>query len=448
MEFGKDLRRRFGRTHGPESLGADASVLELLSVEALRVETRAAEAAAEASPVGEKGRRRLDQARILREIGRRTGEPETLLKAASVAERAGSEAAGDMTLYATARLEQAVSALTMIELFGVGDEGESALTWFDEGSAGLSARPGLRGPVAIALARLRSRRALAYGDLDDAVTAAGAFDDAIELLDAHVRDTGFGRVEAAAARCERAELLIGFGGRLKERKLLDQAQLDMRQLGARIDPDYLPLSWGRIMALRGTALAALGDLTGDAQIISKGVDALLVARDTVSIEHSPLDHARISHGLGLARQALGEAADDDDRFDIAVADFDRALRVLDSHPSLRLRPVAAYDRAACMARRAERMREPEALDKAVLAFKAELQAGPAGADPLAWAVLQLALARVYESRHALVGDTYGSGDGALGLSEALDVFTERGLKSLAEIAAAGLERMREGSGAS
>ena len=443
MEFGKDLRRRFGRVHGADSLGADAAVLELLPVEALRIEARAAEAAAAAAPGADKARRHLDHAVILREIGRRTGEPEALVKAASSAQRGSQETAGNMTLFAAARLEQALAALTTAELFGMDPVGETALSWFEDAAAGLSAHRSLRGPVSIAAARFKSRRALGVGDLDDAAVAASAFDEAIDLLDAHVRETGVGQADAAAARCDRAELLIGFGSRLKERKLLERAQLDLRQLGARIDPDYLPLTWARVMALRGAALAGLGDLTGDAQTILKGTEALTAACDAASIDHSPLDHARYSHGLALARQALGDASDDDAQFDLAAADFDRSLSVLKAHPALRLRPMAAYDRAACMARRAERLREPEALERAEMAFKDELVARPPSADPVAWALLQLALARVYESRAELAGEPAAWGDAAVALTEAMDVFTERGLKSLAEIAAAGLERLRE-----
>lgn len=443
MEFGKDLRRRFGRLRGADALGSDAAVLELLPIAFLRSEARAAEAAADAASAREKSRRHLDHALILREIGRRTGEAETLVKAASLAVRAASQAGGDMAAFAQARLEQAMAALATAELFGMDEVAAAAEAWFEPAAAGLSAQPDLRGRVAAVSARFKARKALAAGDLDEAVEAAGAFDIAVDRLDAQVRTTGMGQAEAAAARCDRAELLIGFGMRLKERKLLDQAQADMRQLSNRLDPDYLPLTWARVESLRGAALAALGDLNGDAQSISKGVEALIAAREAVPVDHSPLDHARTDHGLALARQALGEAADDEAQFDLAISDFDEGLAVLERHPLLSLRPVAAYDRAACMARRAERLGEPVALDRAEQAFKTELLARNPEADPVAWAVLQVALARVYEARAELTGDAFQRGDAAVALTEAMDVFTERGLKSLAEIASAGLERMRD-----
>ena len=442
MEFGKDLRRRFGRVRGADALAGDAAVLELLPIALLRTEARAAEAATVGATGRDRGRRCLDHAMILREIGRRTGEPETLVKAASTAERAGQEAAGDMALFAAARLEQALAALTTADLFGMDSVADAANGWFAEAAEGLSAHPSLKGRVAIAGARFTGRRALMAGDLDDAVNAAGAYDDAVGLLDAEVRRTGLGHAEAAAARCERAELLIGFGARLKDRKLLEQAQSDMRQLTNRLDPDYLPLSWARAASLRGAALAALGDLNGDAQSISSGVEALTAACETAPLDHSPLDHARALHGLGLARQALGEATDDEGLFDIAVEDMDIALTVLDSQPALRLRPIAAYDRAACMARRAERLEEPLALAKAEKAFRAELQGRRAESDPVSWAVLQVALARVYEARAELLGDAGDRADAACALTEAMEVFTDRGLKSLAEAVGESLERLR------
>ncbi len=59
-----------------------------------------------------------------------------------------------------------------------------------------------------------------------------------------------------------------------------------------------------------------------------------------------------------------------------------------------------------------------------------------------WAVAQLGLARVYDARAAVEGGTPRPDGLAVALTEALDVFTEQGLKTLAEEAQAALARLR------
>jgi hypothetical protein len=56
-------------------------------------------------------------------------------------------------------------------------------------------------------------------------------------------------------------------------------------------------------------------------------------------------------------------------------------------------------------------------------------------------VAQLNLARIYEARDEIRGRADGRGAAVLALTEALEVFTDRGLKALAEAAQAGLRRM-------
>ena len=61
---------------------------------------------------------------------------------------------------------------------------------------------------------------------------------------------------------------------------------------------------------------------------------------------------------------------------------------------------------------------------------------------MAWAVLQVALARVYAARTELSGDERERGRASLALASALDVFTERGLRGLAEVVMSSLEQLK------
>ncbi|OYX35836.1 MAG: hypothetical protein B7Y99_02890 [Caulobacterales bacterium 32-69-10] len=381
----------------------------------------------------------LGYATMLREVARRTGEADALAKAASAAERAASEAEGPTLI--SARLEQVAGARLKAELFADASAIDAAETWL---TAAEQAKP----PSIFALRRAAHRaaftaaRALHSRDLDEAVQAAGPLDEAVDRFDAFVRDTAQGKAEAAALRCERADFLIGFGARLKDKALLMQAENDLAQLAKRLDPAYLPLTWARVEGLRGEALAGLGDLTGDATCLAEAVRVLAAAADHVDFDHSPLDRARLSHALARALEALAEACDDDGLFDHALSAFDQAMVVLEPSQAHALRARAAYDRAACVARRAEKDGDPRALALAESALKAELSREDGPVDPVSWAVAQLGLARVYDARAAVEGGAPRPDGVAVALTEALDVFTEQGLKTLAEAAQDALERLR------
>ena len=267
------------------------------------------------------------------------------------------------------------------------------------------------------------------------------FDEAIASLDARTRATGAGKAEAAFARQERADLMIGMGVKLKEAGLLHRAARDLDALSARLDANYLPLSWARTEVLRGGALKALGEITAEARLMKDAAAAFRGALDAIPIGHSPYDRARAAHGLALALQAAAEIVGENELYAAALKAFNHALDQLQT-PGLPYRAVVTHDRAACLARQAERSGDVQALAAAEAAFKAQLLTPSVGADPVAWAVIQISLARIYESRAELLGDCGERADAAFALAEALDVFAERGLKSLAEIAAAALERLR------
>ena len=439
MDIGRDVRRLIGRE--PKStIWTDATALELLPLAALKGQTAAAGLAAHQAERRERDQALLVYASMLREIARRTGQDEPLVRAATAAARASAAGRGDIA--AAARLEQAACARLRAELFADITAGQSAHVFLAEaGSAALRPELELR-RVGLAAA-LAGAVALAEADLDQAVEAAGALDAAVERLDAEVRTTGKGQTEAAGLACDRADVLIGFGVRLKDRTLLERAERDLADLTGRIDPDYLPLSWARAEGLRGAAMAALGELDGDAKRLTESVTVLAAAAEHADFAYSPFDQARISHSLALALASLAEASDDEGLFDHALAAHDQALALLPEGEGLSLRAVAAHDRAGCVARRAERNADGAALSRAESLFRADLAARNAAADPAAWAVTQLALARIYVAQAGLVGGAPPPEGASVALTEALDVFIERGLKTLAETAQTALEQLRE-----
>ena len=440
MQFERDLWRRFGRNTRANAL-AHAERIELLDTAALSAETAQAGLAAHQAAERQRAPRLLEYAFMLREIARRTGDVASLANASRTAERAIKLATDEATRI-SARIELAHCSLLAADLFGdtlAAETVEVRLAEIEaEGDLAIDDRIVVMGLKA----RLLARSALADNDLTAAVDAAGAFDEAVELSDQRLRSTGDGRALAANLRLHRAHMLVGFGVQLKETSLLRQAETDLGQVVAQVDLDRLPITWARAEALRGAALAACGTMGGDEDEISRGAATLGASLAHLPLMYSPLDTASTSHAMGVALMALGEASDDDRLFDEAITSFDRALEPFEANPEIAQRPVCAYDRATAITRRAERRGDMASLDYAERAFRAELSGLAASLDPVAWAVVQVALARVYSARAAMTGDEDQRSRATLALSAALDVFTERGLRSLAEVAMSDLDRIR------
>jgi hypothetical protein len=159
--------------------------------------------------------------------------------------------------------------------------------------------------------------------------------------------------------------------------------------------------------------------------------------------HSPREWARAQAALGAGLQSIGEATTSDRAFEQAVTCYDRATQVLKAQPALALRAVVANNRALSLARCAELTADLAVLDAAEIAFKTELSAAPGARDPAAWAVAQMNLARLYEARVEITGRDDGRLDrAAVALACAFDVFSELGLRSLTDLAAQGLQRLR------
>ena len=375
---------------------------------------------------------------ILREIARRSGRVETLARAASAAARAQRAAGSDNALRARAMLEQAMVLRLGAAIFGDDDAAVECAGVLDliEGMA----------PAAPVMMRVKAMRAglaacaaLAWNDPrqgEQAAQSLRATADAMTML-------GAGDHEVAAVRLDRADLLVGLGERGHDRALLKEAEAELHRLIGSLDLLCLPITWARAQTLHGRALAALGDVMGDPASIADAVAALSTAVKTLAPGLSPLDSAHAGHALGLALQAMGEACDEDALFDRAVDAFSPALEALDQIPGLPFRAVAAHDGAACLARRAERRGDLQALEQAELVFRGALKARTASADPVAWAVTQVALARIYEAQSLLRRDTGERADAAFALAAALDVFAERGMRSLSDSALTALNRLKQ-----
>jgi tetratricopeptide (TPR) repeat protein len=295
-----------------------------------------------------------------------------------------------------------------------------------------------------ARATIEARGVIASGDREAALRSAGRFDAPIRALDGHARRGAVAaKLIAIGARVDRAELLSACGARLKDTLLLRMALDGLTRAGAQIDPAYEPLTWARVAIAHGQTRAALGEMDGDIAEISEAITGLVAVLEQISRDHSPFDWAQAQLALAEALQMLGEAGDAARAFDQALSCYDRALMVLADQPMLPLRAAAAHSRVVCLVRRAELTCDLESLDEAESSLRVELTLANPVKDPVAWAVRQLSFAQICEARTAITRRE-GKTDAAVGLalSAALDVFSERGMRTLADTAARGLERLR------
>ena len=429
--------------------GGDPTLLELLDLNLLKQEAKAADVAAGRIGAQDRAQRRLDAAVVWREVARRSGDAVALRKAAAAAETAC--AAFDPhrrpDAWARARCEQGFSVLLGAELFGDPGLDAAAATTFREARA--VARGGLAAPLAdIGIAVVEGRAELAKGDAAAAWAAIARFNAPIAALDAMTRRSPAARPLAAEARLIRADLLCGWGARLKDEALLRAAIDDAQAAADRLDLAYEPLTWARAEILRGQALALWGEAAGDIDAVAAGATTLAGALDHISRDHSPLDWARTQIALAHALQSLGEASADERAYEQAVTCYDRANLVLKDAPATPLRGLAAGERAMCLARSAELTGDLAVLDTAEAALKIELAGLQPRRDPVAWALVQLHLARLYEARIDITGKDHGERAAAvMALDAALDVFGEQGMRSLTIMATEGLERLRTGPAA-
>jgi len=451
FEFGRELRRLLaGEPLGAFQdglTGGDPTLLELLDIHLLTNEARAADLAG--ARIGSRDRpgRLLQAAVTWRELARRSGDATALRKAASAAEAAG-RAFRDIHRpagVARARAEQGLSALLGAELFG--DEGLTAAA--EQVLAEAAAASGVGAAVAAAaLAGLKGRTAAIKGDAAEVAQTVAAFEAPLAALAASSRASGAARLALAEYRGQRADILVLAGARLRDRDLVDHGVREAMAAMAGLDPDYEPLSYARACAVCGSALAALAEVGGEVEPAADGVDTLAAAVEHAPRDHSPMDWALIQTQLGQALLTLGEATDSPRAFEQAVTCFERAATVLKDQSALTLRARVAAGRAQALGRQAELTGDIAVLDAAVAALKTELCGQRPAADPVAWAVTQLNLARLYEVRVEITGrdDRGALASAATALAAAFDVFAEHGMRSLTDLAHQGLERLRVKSG--
>src|SRR5579872_5216073 len=174
FEFGRELKRFFRADALKDGLtGGDASLLELLDLDLLRAEGKAADVAAGRISAKDRPQRQLEAARVWREIARRTGDAAALRKAAALAEQAAAGFGRDVRpkRWAAARAEQALAALAGSALYG--DEGLDAAADFAFLEAQKSAGATLPALVAhVGRSVVEARGAVAHGDREAALRAA------------------------------------------------------------------------------------------------------------------------------------------------------------------------------------------------------------------------------------------------------------------------------------
>ena len=448
FEFGRELKRLF-RTDAPKDglTGGDAALLELLDIDMLRREARAADVAAGRISASDPAERQLEAAIVWREFARRTGDALALRKAAAAAETAAKRFGRRErpSGWARARCEQARAAMLGAALFG--DEGlnaaaEIALKEAREAAGGLPGRALADG----ALALLHARAVLGAGDREAVLAAARRFDAPISELRDWGRRHAVGRLWAANARAERADLLAAAGARLRDAVLLRMALDELTATLSRTEPAYEPLTWAALAAQQGAARAMLAELEGDLNAAAEAVSTLVDVLDQLNADHSPLDWARAQQALAGALQTMGEAAECDRAFDQAAACHERALKVFTGQPGLLEGAVVLHSRAQCLIRAAELRGDLAALNQAEDVLRADLAASNPARDPVAWGVRQLSFARLYEAQTQLAGSAaVRDAAAAQALAAALEVFGEHGRRELADAAAQGLRRLRERS---
>jgi hypothetical protein len=447
FEFGRELRRFFGGGRGwlagKDGLtGGEAPLLELLDLKLLKSEAKGADVAAGRISVRDKPRRLLEAAVVWRELARRTGDNEALDKASATAGRAADAfaTARRQQGWARARLEQGACALAAIDLFGedpgLSDAAERAAKEAQKagGAAGLLAQA--------MMANVRARRALAAGGPTEARAAARGFNDCLAQLTAAGRRDGALKLAAAWTRMDRAELLLAAAVRLKDEGLARAAVGDLTAAAEPLEVSYHPLTLARLRVGRAAAQAALCELADDMDGLALAARDLTAALDWLGRDQSPLDWAKGQTTLAHTLSELGAASGSEEVIAKAMTRYERAYLAIGQAPALVARIEAALGRTRCLARQAELTGDLKGLNAVVTALKRELAAAPHGADPAAWAMVQVQLGLLYAARLTLTGRDRGErAAAALAFQAALEVFAEEGLRRLSAVAAQGLERL-------
>lgn len=394
FEFGRDLRRLFGRDRDREDLGW----LELVGVELLEAEARRASIDAGRTSCARPDQAWLTAAAVWRELAARTGAT-AALDAAEAAAGSAERAAASGDRREEARCARAQALTLRFDLYG----GPSLL---DEAAALIEAASSRAATVAVH-ARIAARKARLDGRAPRLLEAAALLDLAVHGLD------GSPDPLAEAVRLDRAGLTLEAGVTQRDARLLDQAGRDLLALVEACPAERRPLSRARALTLSAAGLTALATLADDAEARDQGRALFESATDQFTPDHSPLDWAAVQ----LASQGTGARL-------VAVDAICRA-----AGPGLVLGALARERLTATRVAAAEAAGDPAALD-AVAGELRRRVATPAA--PLDWAADQIGLARVAAARARLFDAPRG--EVGLMLASAADVAREVGAPVLAQVA--------------
>jgi hypothetical protein len=398
FEFGRDLRRLFGRDRDREDLGW----LELVGVELLEAEARRASIDAGRTSCARPDQAWLTAAAVWRELAARTGAT-AALDAAEAAAGSAERAAASGDRREEARCARAQALTLRFDLYG----GPSLL---DEAAALIEAASSRAATVAVH-ARIAARKARLDGRAPRLLEAAALLDLAVHGLD------GSPDPLAEAVRLDRAGLTLEAGVTQRDARLLDQAGRDLLALVEACPAERRPLSRARALTLSAAGLTALAALADDAAARDQGRALFEAATDQFTPDHSPLDWAAVQLADPSGAMATGARL-------VAVDAICRA-----AGPGLVLGALARERLTATRVAAAEAAGDPAALD-AVAGELRRRVATPAA--PLDWAADQIGLARVAAARARLFDAPRG--EVGLMLASAADVAREVGAPVLAQVA--------------
>ncbi|MBU1324752.1 MAG: hypothetical protein KJ676_05880 [Alphaproteobacteria bacterium] len=396
FEFGKDLRRLFGRDRDRDDLGW----LELVGVELVEAEARRAAIDAGRASCAKPDQAWLTAAALWRELAARTGRKDALAQADDAA-RDAERAAQAAARLEEARCARAQALLLRFDLYG----GPGLL---DEAAELIARDSGRQATVAVH-ARISARQARLDGRPVRLLEAAALLDLAVHGLE------GSSDPLAEAVRLDRAGLTLEAGIAQRDARLLDQAGRDLFALVESSPAERRPLTRARALALSASGLSALAALADDAPARDQARALLEAAGDQFTPDHSPLDWCAVQlvSGVGSARL-------------VAVEALCRA-----AGPGLVLGSLARERLSAGRVAAAEAAGDLAALDSVQADLRRRVSLPSA---PLDWAADQIGLARVALARARLCDAS--AGQTGLMLAAAAEVATEEGCPLLARQAEA------------
>ena len=408
FEFGRDLRKLFAQARESE----DLSWLELISVDLLAIEARQQTTDAGRVSCARPHDAWLRAAALWREHARRSGAADSLKRAA--------DAAADAALHARTAEETARAAVETAQILLMRFDLNGGRVLLDQAAQAVpvsttACRRHTVAAVTAVHARIRSRQAR-FSDNPAALIQSAA------LLDAAIHGLGDGHAcEVDDLRMDRAALSLETGITRRDVNMLDQAGRELQLLVQSASPDYRPLTRARALTLCAAGLSALAALANDDQAHAQARLMFDAAADQFTADHSPLDWVVIqivragtpgAVPLSMLRQA------------VALTDGQGLVMGALARDLLNETEIVACRTAADL----------EIVEAGV---RHRLAGRPVAM--LDWAVDQIAMARLAQTRQILTGAD--AGQMGLALIEASEVAREHGVDSLAERAEELLNRL-------